>query len=86
MSRRNEKTGNHRRVWPEPIKAKAIEMLTAGYPDSEVSHKLGVPLKTISLWAYKFKVQRGTSRPLDKSGVVAPSAYHRGSRWGASWF
>ncbi len=26
MSRRTEKTGNHRRVWPEPIKAKAIEM------------------------------------------------------------
>ncbi|MFM2193993.1 MAG: Homeodomain-like domain [Chloroflexota bacterium] len=70
-----------RRAWPLSVRSTAIKMLQEGYTTPEVSRKTGVPEKTIDTWAFKYKIQRGTSRPLNKSGVVAPSAYHRGSRW-----
>lgn len=74
-----------RRVWPLSVRSTAIEMLKAGYTTPEITRRTGVPGKTVDTWAFKFKIERGTSRPLDQSGVVAPAAYHRGSRWWCEW-
>lgn len=69
-------------------RAEALRLAAEGVPVRSIAARLCVPFEACRYWIEKSS-ELPPSKPKPpargKSGVIAPPAYHRGSRWGAGW-
>ena len=71
------------RLHPAEVRTQGIRWYTDGVPIAEIALRLNVPYQTVRYWIESTTANeaQATVRKKAGSGVIAPSAYHRGSRW-----